>query len=315
MEGHRDQRQVVAAYGDESIRDRLVAIVGQGFEQHLGGGLAIAREDAIGTELVDSCLEVGCDELEVSGSVVGDPRRPETLVDLPCRVLQRSRLGFAIGGATRLGRRRHGWRPSRLEAGDALLPEQSLCPGAVRLRLRDIAESVGHPCGRPLRDRVVDGDVGSLDDVECGGDESSGLLGTALFHTNLSEHRTAGDRRLEVLARRFERSGGEHVGLVDATLAQQRSCEQRARLAGVGTDAERAETVPSEDEVGFGGDRVSGDQIDEALEQLGLVEAMAEAEVACRRAGRLELLVGRVESPPQRLQHALAADRGGLDCR
>ena len=102
-------------------------------------------------------------------------------------------------------------------------------------------------------------------------------------------------------------------GLVEAALQQQRSGEVRSGLAGVGADAQLPEPAVGAAEVRLGGDRVPGQQLDDPGEVAGLQQALAEADLLGRRPGGRQQGAGGVEPSPERFEHGLAADRGGLD--
>ena len=65
----------------------------------------------------------------------------------------------------------------------------------------------------------------------------------------------------------------------------------------------------------LGGAGLTGPELDEAGEQLGLEQPLTKTELLRRRPRLLQLVAGRVESASQGFEHCLATDRRGLDRR
>ena len=149
---------------------------------------------------------------------------------------------------------------------------------------RRVASGSRDSCRSQLGQGAVEDRIGALGDHNRFGDEAAGVVVAALMRRGPRRGRrgstspSGGSGRPSV-----ERSGRELVGLGDPTLEQERTGEQGGGLAGVGADAETAQAIACGTQVRFGGGRVTGEQLDEPGEQLGLVEAVPQTELACRR--------------------------------
>ena len=114
------------------------------------------------------------------------------------------------------------------------------------------------------------------------------------------------DRRLQVVAREQLALVRERLGLGGAVLREERAAEQRRRARRVDAEAEIAETLVAGAERALGGERVAFEEIDAPGEDVGLEEAMRDAELLDHRARRREHAARRLGATAERLEHALA---------
>ena len=157
--------------------------------------------------------------------------------------------------------------------------------------------------------------VGSRRDRDCFLREREGLVVPSGAGVDLGLDTPPRDATLQVVAREPPCLGREARRLVVRTRVVRRARQQRGGPRRVGVEAERPQAVVGDAQMSSCRVEVATHELDDPREQVGLEQAVREAELLERAARRRDEPARGVGAPPERLEHALAALRGRLDGR